>query len=1129
MADQNVQLAKDLKSSTHVESSPLEFRGLTPEQQRLAFKADTRISDGISQFGSLISKFSEAEAEKNKRAAFLKGAARVSGINATETAKDVNDNPSSPWFKKLGFDAEQQGAEQAQLKKLQVDYERAEVQRLNDENSTEFSGMAPGNYSKYLLDNASTTLDKAKEYGLSQLDLDKLSIQLADTNNVLIGKQQLVNSSIVKSEYDFARSTSMSSSINAFNETSDPEIKNRNAHRINDLVQNNASLPHDEQVKIFTGPLLTDINKKGADSFLLKYSKSNYTEITNPDGTKEKVKWFDALSPATQQSINHSLKSFSSVKTIEDRVAYKQLMADIDSVQFVEGSTTSADLSKRSSSIPMSDSERANFEFKLTSKDTARVNNNRVAAGISTGSIAWSSITPKNKKPVLDRFRSDSMQRTFLNHRDELLQVGPVPDTYNDFRKSLREGTMNQNVLDAWDSMANHNYLIDAKNASIVDTSLGSSIQSDLTVMFDPKTRDPNKSAVAVLDGFADSYNADPINTLAYYSKIVSNATLDKLIKYQMDSEQVGSVDAYKKFDTTIPENMLNPDGTKNLELVKKVYAPILKELGEKDFDDISSAVGNHNQELSDVLGEQKGSFFGISYGDYTPTAVLSANKIKDIANLYITEGLVDNADSALEMASRRFSATHSVIDGRIYSKTRGDINSAIGTQDQQTNTAVLEAKSNAIKSGLFGDISIRPDGIKLENVSVMNDSGNFVIRDIDGNVAFSESVKLSDIGKAYNTNLKTQKRLATSRKNSWYYDEQHSPTMRDTVTEVLRNPNSDILEYLNNELSITPEKVKSLVNFVSAGEPEEVPDLTPEEIKPETRTFSTGEPEEARDLTSKVIKDTREDFEDPRNKAAFRDIKFSAGELEDRDNLIADIASVITGTSVTPDMLDAKNNNIPAEIIGKQRELNYTVEDMYQYNNAFNKLKSSSEREVMSALVNFEGLEGDATGTKPTGNLGVTSSARKEVNATSGKQNNDFEYSAKYLELQKLKWRSVPGFKSAPNEVKSVLLDIGYNTGQGTKWPELRYGLQLGGSVGNMYVAKNILDTANINDKTSKGIAKRRAIQYNHIASKYNKRLITTVAQSDDGTLTYKSMNTVIFKYTKPRHSSSKAGSITI
>jgi hypothetical protein len=183
---------------------------------------------------------------------------------------------------------------------------------------------------------------------------------------------------------------------------------------------------------------------------------------------------------------------------------------------------------------------------------------------------------------------------------------------------------------------------------------------------------------------------------------------------------------------------------------------------------------------------------------------------------------------------------------------------------------------------------------------------------------------------------------------------------------------------------------------------------------------------------------------------------------------------------------------------------------------------------EVFNTLIEVEGASGDTATNTPTGELGVTASARSAVEGSDTMT--DPEIAKAYLNILEGKWDELDGFRNASIDLKKALIDASYNLGESILgFSGIKASLALvesGGTEESVLI--NILDTANIGKKSSKGLAVRRAKGYNMVAD----NPIVKVIQKSDGTIVYKdSEGNIIFEY-KPsggKHTSSDAGTVNI
>lgn len=182
--------------------------------------------------------------------------------------------------------------------------------------------------------------------------------------------------------------------------------------------------------------------------------------------------------------------------------------------------------------------------------------------------------------------------------------------------------------------------------------------------------------------------------------------------------------------------------------------------------------------------------------------------------------------------------------------------------------------------------------------------------------------------------------------------------------------------------------------------------------------------------------------------------------------------------------------------------------------------------------LLKNEGARGDNTGAADTGEIGVTESARKAVRKQYGAQADSFDdkqYAKSYLNILDTKMREIAP-ATTPSVVRQVMLDSAYNLGEGVfKYKGVRRALNEHDWVG---VGESLLDTATVNGQAVRGLAKRRAQQYNKIADRFGGEIITQVNQEEDGTIQYLAEGGgIVFEY-KPeggRHRRSAVGMLRV
>lgn len=184
-----------------------------------------------------------------------------------------------------------------------------------------------------------------------------------------------------------------------------------------------------------------------------------------------------------------------------------------------------------------------------------------------------------------------------------------------------------------------------------------------------------------------------------------------------------------------------------------------------------------------------------------------------------------------------------------------------------------------------------------------------------------------------------------------------------------------------------------------------------------------------------------------------------------------------------------------------------------------------SIQDKVYSHLINTEGASGDTATGIPTGALGLTTKLYDSIKKKTGNSKmTEEEASRYYIDELYNNLSSLPGFTKLNDDEQVILVDTAYNVGWDnmSQWKGFAKGL----ATGNKEDAfRNLLDTANTEGGTSKGIAKRRALAYNE-AFPNNK--ITHVVQTKDGLEYYKGKK-LYFKYDTPPHKSSKIGTLKL
>ena len=172
----------------------------------------------------------------------------------------------------------------------------------------------------------------------------------------------------------------------------------------------------------------------------------------------------------------------------------------------------------------------------------------------------------------------------------------------------------------------------------------------------------------------------------------------------------------------------------------------------------------------------------------------------------------------------------------------------------------------------------------------------------------------------------------------------------------------------------------------------------------------------------------------------------------------------------------------------------------------------------------------GDTATSVPTAHFGVTKAAADAVgepfSETMSKEISQLIGTKYVVKLEQDFASKVEGWESLPVEVKEGALDAAYNMGpQVFKFKGFMSALGEGDAE---EAARQLLDTASIDGKSSKALAKRRAELYNNMVGEGT---IDRVEQMEDGTLAYWKGDSEVFSY-RPKggkHETSSVGSITL
>jgi GH24 family phage-related lysozyme (muramidase) len=176
--------------------------------------------------------------------------------------------------------------------------------------------------------------------------------------------------------------------------------------------------------------------------------------------------------------------------------------------------------------------------------------------------------------------------------------------------------------------------------------------------------------------------------------------------------------------------------------------------------------------------------------------------------------------------------------------------------------------------------------------------------------------------------------------------------------------------------------------------------------------------------------------------------------------------------------------------------------------------------------LLNTEGAEGDKASDVATGKRGLTT---KLFNSIKKKYNNEKmtekEASKIYLQESYDAFSQVEGFNKLTQDEQIAILDNAYNLGYENMLGYKNFMAALKDGTDKDAIFKNLLDTAKVEGKSSKGVAKRRAEAYN-VGNPNDP--ITRVEQTANGIIYYKG-DKEYFKFDAPKSEASKVGIIDI
>ena len=180
----------------------------------------------------------------------------------------------------------------------------------------------------------------------------------------------------------------------------------------------------------------------------------------------------------------------------------------------------------------------------------------------------------------------------------------------------------------------------------------------------------------------------------------------------------------------------------------------------------------------------------------------------------------------------------------------------------------------------------------------------------------------------------------------------------------------------------------------------------------------------------------------------------------------------------------------------------------------------------VTNQLVANEGTGDFITGI-PTGEGGITEARKLDIERRKGRPLTDAQARNEAVREDSATLHNrLPGFDLLGAKVQAALVDLTYNIGVNkvldpSLFPKLQQAIAEGDVQAILF---STLDTAIIDKKSVKGLAKRRARMFNQANTNPNFN-ITKVEQLNDGTINYLSGNKVIYTFKRPKHKDSKAG----
>lgn len=248
---------------------------------------------------------------------------------------------------------------------------------------------------------------------------------------------------------------------------------------------------------------------------------------------------------------------------------------------------------------------------------------------------------------------------------------------------------------------------------------------------------------------------------------------------------------------------------------------------------------------------------------------------------------------------------------------------------------------------------------------------------------------------------------------------------------------------------------------------------------------------------------------------------EITTNEFKSINQIFKDYSNSLPKPQTVPEIL----KSTPADIKRLQTQLEFPITGIWDSKNQKDFDDGNLAARVFKNLAKNEGRRGDTLTNVETGDFGLTTEL---FNAIKRKTNNpnltQTQASLYYIKESNTELSKIDGYKELDDVTKEGILDTAYNLGWGkvSTFPKLTKAIN---ERNPEQIMMNLLDTANADNKSVRGLAKRRAENYNSVNPSSP---ITSVEQRQDG-ITYRKGDKVFLEYNKPKHPESRLGSIPI